>query len=236
MFAPPLSPTAWLRWHAIQPFLREIPGGARLVEVGCGQGGFGARLDRRFDYVGYEPDPLSAATAASRVRRGQVRNELLPAEPAMTCDALATFEVIEHFEDDVAALRDWRRWIRPGGRLLLSTPADPDRYGPWDRRAGHYRRYTPELLASALDAAGFTDIRVRRYGAPLLYLLEPVRHRLAGDGDGDMQTRTTVSGRQLQPPAGAAWVTALGTLPFRYLQGPLGRRGWGPGLVAAATA
>ena len=51
--------------------------------------------------------------------------------------------VLEHIEDDVAALRTLRRLLRPGGRIVLYVPALNGLYGAYDRKVGHFRRYAP---------------------------------------------------------------------------------------------
>jgi SAM-dependent methyltransferase len=233
---PPLTLSGWLRWYALQPLLRELAEDSSLLEVGCGIGGFAARLDRRFNYVGYEMDPQSASVAAARVQRGEVICEALPPEPIGLFDALAAFEVIEHLEDDAGALRAWRRWIRPGGRILLSVPADPGRFGPSDVHVGHHRRYTPTSLKEVLTATGYLNVRIYRYGAPLNYLTDWVRHRLVRQPAGSYGERTAASGRLFQPPSKLGWATWLVTLPVRYLQQPLSRRGYGLALIATGLS
>ena len=65
MTLPPLAANAWLRWDVTR---RLVPDDARTVlEVGCGGGGFGARLSVGRDYLGVEPDATSSATARARV-------------------------------------------------------------------------------------------------------------------------------------------------------------------------
>ena len=53
MALPPLTPNAWLRWDVVE---RALPAQVTTVlEIGCGQGGFGARLSQGRDYLGVEP-------------------------------------------------------------------------------------------------------------------------------------------------------------------------------------
>jgi SAM-dependent methyltransferase len=217
---------------------------SRVLEIGCGRGAFGSRLARRHYYTGVEPDPVAFAAARDRVLRvapdARVVHGFADAlGPGATFDVVCAFEVLEHIDDDAGALREWFALVRPGGRLVLSTPAWPDRYGPWDEAVGHFRRYEPTQLADRLRDAGFVDPGVRLYGAPLGYLLELARDRLARPGgpvseEPTMADRTARSGRVLQPSSavtGAA--TAVGTWPFRVLQRAFPTRG--TGLVAWAT-
>jgi SAM-dependent methyltransferase len=244
---PPLAPRAWLRWDLVDRLLTELRP-ATVLEIGCGQGAMGARLARRADYLAVEPDPTSYAVAEARVTA--CGGTVLPADhtgvPAgRSYDLVCAFEVLEHLDDDKAALADWAALVRPGGHLMLSVPAFADRFGPMDTRVGHYRRYDPGQLAARLAEAGLVDPRVRVYGWPLGYALEAVRNRMdarhlasaTGGGDAGGPTpeeRTAASGRHQQPgggPVGRA--IELATLPFRLLQRLAPTRG--TGLVAVAT-
>ena len=235
----PLAPNAWLRYDAVS---RMLPVGVRdVLEVGCGQGALGVRLAQRYQYLGLEPDPASWAVAQRRISaagRGEVRNipveELGPEQFDLVC----AFEVLEHLEDDTAAVRRWTSRVRPGGWLMMSVPAHQGRYGPWDELVGHFRRYDPEGMTALLASCGLTDIEVRQYGFPLGYPLEAARNligrrRLAAAPTGSVAERTAASGRLLQPASrarGAA--TRYGTAPFRLLQ--RGFTGTGTGLVVRA--
>jgi SAM-dependent methyltransferase len=235
----PLTPNAWLRYDVIQRMLP--PGVGDVLEVGCGQGALGVRLAQRYRYLGVEPDQASCSVAQQRMSaagRGEVRNTGVSALGAQRFDLVCAFEVLEHIEDDAAALREWLARLRPGGWLILSVPAHQRRYGPADELVGHFRRYDPAALAALLAAGGGTGIVLRQYGWPLGYLLEAARNviaqrRLAAAGTRSAAERTAASGRLLQP-AGRARAAAIqyGTAPFRVLQRAFPDTG--PGLVALA--
>jgi SAM-dependent methyltransferase len=71
-------------------------------------------------------------------------------------DTVVCLNVLEHVEDDAAALDNMRRALAAtGGRLVLLVPAGKALYSPLDRGLGHFRRYEPEGLKALLDAAGF---------------------------------------------------------------------------------
>ena len=235
----PLTPNAWLRYDVVA---RMLPAGVRdVLEIGCGQGALGARLAQHYDYLGLEPDQASCAVAQRRIKaagRGEVRNIRVGALGAEQFDLVCAFEVLEHIEDDAAAVRQWMARLRPGGWLMLSVPAHQRRYGAADELVGHFRRYDPAAMAALLAGCGLTDIEVRQYGFPLGYALEAGRNligrrRLAAAPGRSVAERTAASGRLLQPASQARdTATRYGTAPFRLLQRSF--PGTGTGLVAAA--
>jgi SAM-dependent methyltransferase len=234
---PPLSANAWLRYDVIQ---RLIPDGVHdVLEIGCGLGGVGARLARRFRYVGLEPDASSFEIARGRLASegsGVVLRDdgsrLLKDE---RFDLVCAFEVLEHVDDDRAALLKWRRWLRDGGWLLLSTPAHSNRFGAADVMAGHYRRYDPSTMVDLLRGLGFADVNVQLYGMPLGYALEAGRNLIGRvrARQNDIADRTAASGRLLQPSHQISGLLTRGlTAPFRRVQRFF--PGSGPGLVVRA--
>jgi SAM-dependent methyltransferase len=234
---PPLSPNGWLRWAVVERMLP--PGRLDVLEVGCGQGGFGARLAQRYHYVGVEPDRTSCHVAQQRLALaggvGEVRHgDITAVKPDETFDLVAAFEVIEHIDDDVAALDEWVSHLRPGGWLVLSTPAWQKRFGAADEMVGHYRRYDPPVLRERLEDAGLVDVELVHFGAPLGYLLEAGRNYVGRKRLGSpasMAERSDASGRTLQPSTSwSATAARVGTLPFRAAQRAF--PGVGPGLVA----
>jgi len=154
-----------------------------------------------------------------------------------TFDLVCAFEVLEHIDDDASAAAQWLALARPGGHLLVSVPADPERFGPSDVLVGHYRRYTAEGLRERLIGAGGVDVSVRHYGWPLGYLLDSVRDRLAArrvaTAAPSATERTHTSGRVFQPRQRVTGgLIRAGVAPFALLQRT--RPGHGPGLVALA--
>jgi len=235
----PLTPNAWLRFDVVE---RMLPTGIKdVLEVGCGQGALGTRLAQRYEYLGVEPDKSSYHVAQQRmalIKRGEVRNVPVGELGDERFDLVCAFEVLEHIEDDTAALRDWATRLRPGGWLLLSVPAHQHRFGPADELVGHFRRYDPPAMTELLNSTGFGDVALRLYGMPLGYVLEAGRNRigkrrLAAVADTSAAERTAGSGRLLQPSGslrGAA--TRWATAPFRLAQRAFPATG--PGLVVRA--
>lgn len=238
----PLAPNAAMRWSVVRRVVSQLTP-STILEVGCGQGAFGVRLARRAQYLAVEPDTTSYAVARKRIHAagGEVRNTSSDAiDHSERFDLVCAFEVLEHLEDDVAALTSWRELIAAGGHILVSMPAWPDRFNDWDTIVGHYRRYSPDDCRKLFAAAGFADISVVVYGWPLGYATENVRSRIAahrgaaheGGATSSMQERTARSGRILQPRAVAGLAIQAATAPFSALQRL--RPGRGTGVVVLA--
>jgi len=237
---PPLAIRAWLRYDVVQREIGRLEP-STVLEIGCGQGAFGARLAGEVKYLGVEPDNSSYRVACSRIepRGGRVLQGTHTVVPVgSTYDLVCAFEVLEHIEDDEGALAEWVTSVRPGGHLVLSVPAFQERFGAMDAYVGHFRRYSPVELEACLVAAGLTDVKVTVYGWPLGYALEAVRNRidakkLAGAGDASTEDLSAASGRTFQPKGRAMGVFVnAATVPFRYLQRT--RPNAGTGLVAVA--
>ena len=234
---PPLPLNAWLRLDAADRVLRRLPV-RRVLEVGAGEGGIGARLAERYDYVAVEPDRLAYERASERLEGlGEVMlGDTSALNGHREFDVVCAFEVLEHIEDDLSILCQWRERVRPGGWILLSVPAHEQRFAAHDRMVGHFRRYDPYQLASLLVQAGFVCPEVHACSFPLGYALEAARNTIGrlAKPPSTMAEQTAESGRKLQPPAWLGPATRAFTLPFRVLQRPFAQTGWGTGLVAVA--
>ena len=234
---PPLPPNAALRWHLVHEHLLSIAPSS-ILECGAGQGSVGARLASKATYVGVEPDETSRATAGARLPSSARLLGSLSELDDDTFDLVCAFEVLEHIEDDRAALKEWVERVTPGGHVLVSVPADPERFAPADELAGHFRRYSTDDLAALFESAGLSTISIEHYGFPLGLALEAgrntiARRRLAREPvPSDVASRTAGSGRHLQPPDWSGRVIWWATAPFRHVQRRYPDRG--PGLVGLA--
>jgi SAM-dependent methyltransferase len=231
----PLTVTAWLRWDAVQPLL---PGtGGRVLDIGAGTGTIGSFLADRYEYVGVEPDPISHTVASERIgARGVVHNLAVEKlEPRGDFDVVCAFEVLEHIEDDVAALSLWARHLRPEGSIVVSVPHGSRRFSEGDARLGHFRRYDELELAGKVHDAGFVNVETVVYGSPWGNLQEAMRRvafRLR-PSEKSVAERTAESARFLQPPSWGVHVTHAISVPLRYAQRPLAGKSIGTGVIAA---
>ena len=230
----------WLRWELIRRLIP--PDTESVLEIGVGRGALGRLLARKQAvYVGAEIDPTSFEIARPHIEAngGILVRTIDDLDPERAFDLLCAFEVLEHIEDDREQLQRWSARVRPGGSVLLSVPAHPERCGPHDVLAGHYRRYTRAGLRQLVHDAGLEKVVVWAYGWPLNYALERIRNAVAERHDKSelpMEQRTHDSGRFLQPPNWLAPATMAVAAPFRLLQLPLRETNLGTGWVARGRA
>jgi SAM-dependent methyltransferase len=133
--------------------------GATVVEVGAGTGEFAATFTGPSRYVVTDLDPECVRMMAERFAdrpeitalQMDVSGTVPLDEPA---DTVLAVNVLEHIEDDVAALRALATMVRLGGTVIMWVPGYQALYGDFDRTVGHHRRYTPRTLTDAFTAAG----------------------------------------------------------------------------------
>lgn len=155
--------TRWILEH-FQPFL-----GKNVAEVGAGTGNFSRYLvDCGVErLLAFEPSdnmyPILAqrfagnskiVTSKAYFDGGQHRNAF---------DSILYVNVLEHIEDDVAAMQGAHQALAPGGHILVFVPALQFLYSELDRQVGHFRRYSKKELVRVVSAAGFTIRKVRYF-------------------------------------------------------------------------
>ncbi len=139
-----------------------------LLECGCGGGYYSAQLQR----AGWQVIATDIYAEAAGYAKAQGATHGLafdggqswPLQDA-SVDALIMLDVLEHIEDDTAALREAQRVLRPGGAAIISVPAYNFLFSPWDTYNRHYRRYTARGLARVARAAGLVVERAGYWNA-----------------------------------------------------------------------
>ncbi|MEQ8711258.1 MAG: class I SAM-dependent methyltransferase [Rhodospirillales bacterium] len=90
---------------------------------------------------------------------GATLEDFTPSVADASYDTILLVNVLEHIEDDAAALAEFYRMLKPGGHLLLYVPALSFLFSPLDRLVGHYRRYHKPAMTALVRQAGFEIAR-----------------------------------------------------------------------------
>lgn len=148
-------------YRTVEPFL-----GKRILECGSGIGNMSQWLPARERLVLSETDPELIQEMRKRLApkladpRVEIREMKLPLQDlsswkAEKFDTIVTFNVLEHIEDDGAAMKGLVSLLADQGvrRMVHFVPAHPWAYGEMDKSFGHYRRYTKTRLREICQQA-----------------------------------------------------------------------------------
>ena len=164
-------------WRFRQFFSDKIPQG-RLLDVGCGDGGFLTLAARRgFVVTGFDYDERVAAQARAKglpdVHAMEFSDFIVGRRPA-EFDAATLFDVLEHTPEPSWFLDRIKTLLKPGAHLVVTLP-NALRPLPWGREEHdypphHFTRWTPEALKGFLERAGFEVVRQEADTLELRYL------------------------------------------------------------------
>ena len=128
---------------------------ALLLDIGCGTGGASLVLSKYGRAVALDAAQGSFALSMDRPYAHRVVGsaEVLPFADGRF-DVACALDVIEHVDDDVGAVSEIRRVLKPGGTAIIFVPAFQILWGWNDTSAFHRRRYTKETLQRTVEAAG----------------------------------------------------------------------------------
>ena len=142
------------------PYLGPDP-----IEIGSGLGDYALEWAPHFTrFTATEADPARLVALKERLSGHPgitIRDLLLPTEETGSYSGAVSYNVLEHIDDHVAALRSMARLVRPGGRIVLIVPAFPFAMSPVDIATGHVRRYTKKTMVAAMTEAGLEVEKVQ---------------------------------------------------------------------------
>ncbi len=152
----------------------ELEGVTAVLDVATGTGLVLRALRARDDARGVRLVGLDVSPGMLAVARQALPDaELLEADatvlplPGASIDLVTCVTGLQMFPDPDAAVREWARVLRPGGRVVTATFAEFDpaehRGGAVDQFRRHDRFRTPELLQAALEPGGFVHRRHERW-------------------------------------------------------------------------
>lgn len=159
----PFTGNADYWWYkARAEFLEVFFGGlvksdSHILDVGSADGPSVSFMEKRLGPAGkktsmdIEPEGLKEGDILGSVEAIPIENERL--------DIVSAFDVLEHVKNEAKALDEIHRVLKPGGYVFISVPAYQWAWSKHDEVLHHYRRYSRARLISAIQEAGFHEVR-----------------------------------------------------------------------------
>jgi len=220
----------WLagKYRIIDDVVRRLfrlpPGGARVLDLGCGPGNMLDYLAPRGDVYGsdFSSDALRFCQGRGYRRLFRADFHSLPLA-SEKFDLITCIDVIEHLADDRRALRELYRVVRPKGLLVVSVPAFQALWGDHDVLYGHHRRYTTGEVKAKLTEAGFEVLKLT-YFEPLFFVPLWVYRKLKRVflREGGLQARDDFVSLPRPLNALLTWLIAAERFPIRAINFLLG--------------
>jgi SAM-dependent methyltransferase len=127
----------------------------KILNIGCGTGGTIDMLEAfgETDNVDISNEAIKLMKAAGYKRITKVADIKLPFKDK-TYDMVGAFDVLEHIDKQVEALKEWRRVLKDDGAIVITVPAYQWLWTEHDVSLHHHRRYTTKRLAAVASQAG----------------------------------------------------------------------------------
>jgi SAM-dependent methyltransferase len=181
------------RREVVEALIRRVvrpPAGAAILEIGCGTGHNFPMLSKFGHVDALELDDEARAMAEKRLGRSIMRAPLpeLEGVPQRQYDMIGAFDVIEHIDDDHAALASIAERLKPGGRFVMTVPAHQWMWSAHDTVNHHKRRYSKRDLRQLIDGSPM-KLEAVGYFNSLLFpvaIAERMASRALGKDGGDL--------------------------------------------------
>ncbi|MDO8743416.1 MAG: class I SAM-dependent methyltransferase [Candidatus Azambacteria bacterium] len=145
--------------------------GDKLLDVGCGRGDFAKGFkDAGLEVFGLDREKgNSEILKGIEVKTGDIKNDPFPFE-GETFDFVFSKSVIEHLLEPDNFMKECRRVLKPGGRIIIMAPDwHSQRYIFYDDYT-HRHPYTAAGLKDLLNIYGFKEVGVEIfYQLPILW-------------------------------------------------------------------
>ncbi len=131
---------------------------AKVLEVGCGTGNVSSFLSQKgYAVIGCELYTEAIDMAWPGYLKVQGDSNTLPFKENFF-DIVGLFDVIEHFHDDIAPLKEVMKVVKKQGIVVITVPARKELWSYIDEKALHKRRYTKEMLRQIFSEARLTPL------------------------------------------------------------------------------
>jgi SAM-dependent methyltransferase len=167
------NPAQDYRRHLILRLLERRGEPQRLLDIGSGNGEFLAVAGSRWvkaELFGLELSESAVEHARRRVPGARfypcdlLGSITVDDDDASWATHAACSEVLEHVDDPVMLLKNARKWLAPGCRIVVTVPGGP--MSAFDRYIGHRRHFSPRDLAGVIRSAGLEVQQVMAAGFP----------------------------------------------------------------------
>lgn len=180
----------------------DLPTDAKILEIGCGTGHNLAMLSGFGHVDGLELDDEARAISEKRLGR-KVMSSPLPelAEVAdHHYDLIGAFDVIEHIDDDLAALASIAAKLKPTGKFIMTVPAHQWMWSAHDVVNHHKRRYSKGVLKRLIQTSPLKLERIGYFNSLLfpLAIAERAASRIRGKEDADVKLPAAVLNSTLE--------------------------------------
>ena len=155
----------------------QPPKNARILEIGCGTGHNLSMLSKFGRVEATEMDATARSLASKRLGRA-VTDAALPDLSDWPTDhfhLVALLDVLEHVPDDRSALAAIYERLKPGGKLLVTVPANKWMWSAHDVAHHHHRRYAKDELRRVARECGFEVDLLSPFNSLLFPLIAGVR-------------------------------------------------------------
>ena len=167
------------------------PADAAILELGCGTGHNLAMLGGFGHVDGLELDDEARAMSEVRLGRKVMSSPLPELEevPDGHYDLIGAFDVIEHIDDDAAALASIATKLKAGGTFIMTVPAHQWMWSAHDVVNHHKRRYSKHGLQRLINRSPMRLVKIGYFNSLLfpLAVVERAASKLRGKEDADVK-------------------------------------------------
>lgn len=136
----------------------------KILEIGAGTGG---NLEMLLNYgavSAVEPNDFARKKILEKfgnkisLINGKLPNQLNLENQSF--DLICLFDVLEHVEDDLLALREIKKFLKPNGKIILTVPAFQFLWSSHDKNLHHFRRYNFNNLKKLITNSNLRATRI----------------------------------------------------------------------------
>ncbi len=176
--------------------------GAEILEIGCGTGHNLAMLSE-FGFVSaLEVDEGARVVAEGRLGKPVFSAPLpeLAGIPTGHFDLVGAFDVIEHIEDDAAAVEAIAKRLKPGGKFVATVPAHQWMWSAHDVVNHHHRRYSLKQFRRLIEGSALKLEKIGYFNSILfpVAVAERMASKLRGKDDSDLSLPAAPLNRALE--------------------------------------